>query len=159
MTHNVTRYTISRMAARDTDIVEWYVNEYDGPLPEVHLPLKGLHGERLVKAVDGMGEREADILAVTAENVRNAVNSVKTGAAHATMGAKPAAGSCKCLEDILRNPSAVADGDYSDEVKSIVASMIEEASTGSGCASCRKAKVIRKYRPMLIEALKVCKGC
>lgn len=145
------------MATTDTAAIEWYVNEYDGQIPPAHKRLKGLYGDNLAQAVAGMDEHEADILGVTAVNVRNAVNAVEAG----TASSKPSASSrrCECLDRLLADPGALNGGGYSARVEELVKSMVKEASTGQGCGKCMRTKMIRKYRPLLLEALKADKRC
>lgn len=146
--------------------VEWYLTEYGGKLPKDHAAIAALGTAGIAEALSGMDRAAFERLYRTAANVRDAVSRIGGAAVPPrTFNSVPAKSApqrmfdeYKCIGYLLDAKFDYRQLNLDPSVEALVVEYRKELE-GPGCTSCRKGRVMAKYRDLFYSALKACNGC
>lgn len=153
----------------DIESVLWYLNEYKGTILPYHRQLSGLGADELVDMLDRLDDKKRLMLIATAKNIHAAVNGTATKDdvdEAVTAAGKPSIRRmhrlCPCLSRLLTSKEDIPEDAYGKAVADTVHDMLEEihgTNGGKGCSSCKRGRIVSKYRVKLYSLLKEGKHC
>lgn len=154
------------MDDNDTEAVFWYLNEYSGAVHPFHRQFSGLDRNGLSKEVDRLDDKKRLMLVVTAKNIMAAVNGTASRKDAVAATGKPDIRrmhrECPCLSMLLTAKKDIPEDAYGKDVADTVHEMLAEirgADGGKGCSSCKRGRIVSKYRVRLYSLLKEGKHC